>query len=130
MRYKVMQEVKFCAAHRIWGGCGSCQNIHGHNYRVEVTVAGHELNELGMVTDFGDIKKSLQWIQDEWDHALLIGGPEDPLGTIAQSLGVKHLVLPDNATAENMARWIFMRTPGAVRVRVWETDSSYAEYGE
>jgi len=135
--YTVTKHLKFCAAHRLWGYSGPCQNIHGHNYRVDVTLGSSELDSLGFVVDFGEVKSKLQnWLDAAWDHALIVHGEKDPIQFAVKDLGIKIYILPCNPTAENMARIIYGKVQESfpaliiVSVRVWETDTSFAEYTE
>lgn len=77
---KVTKELKFCGAHRLLGYNGPCKNIHGHNYRVFITVESWHvtqgdklLNNLGLLIDFKQIKDIVQtWIDTNLDHAIVI----------------------------------------------------------
>jgi 6-pyruvoyltetrahydropterin/6-carboxytetrahydropterin synthase len=64
-------ELEFCAAHILKGHTGKCSNLHGHNYKVEVCILGNKLNEIGILIDFADIKKSVNKIIEELDHKYL-----------------------------------------------------------
>lgn len=143
--YKVMKEFKFCAAHML-ESCytQACRKVHGHNYRVEVVMQCPELNRDGMVIDFGKIKDVVKPLIDEWDHKMIL--KECGVGNNGGSV-----FLTVNPTAENMAKIIFSKISeqysslnssseknenGHIRairvcsVRVYETDSSWAEYGQ
>jgi 6-pyruvoyltetrahydropterin/6-carboxytetrahydropterin synthase len=102
----------FSAAHRLPGYAGPCERLHGHTWKVEITVEGDVNPNTGMVMDF----KELKGIIDQFDHTELNIHPELP-----------------NPTAENLAELIltnvFDSEPGllSVRVRVWESENSYAE---
>jgi len=111
MPYSVRVRREFSAAHYLHGSQGKCEELHGHNYLVEVTIAGDELKSPGMVADFVQVKKDLELVLP--DHKLL------------------NDVLPFNPTAENLARYFFdqLRAKYRVaRVAVWENDSCCAEY--
>lgn len=118
--FTVFKEYRFSAAHAIRGHRGGCQNLHGHNYRVRVHVASQELDELGMVIDFADLKRILEEILDRFDHAVINDQPPfDTRNTTAELLA--HYV------AEEVAR----RLPAGRslrKVEVWETDASCAVY--
>ena len=70
-QFELSVELDFAAAHQIPGHPGKCARMHGHNYRVVVQVAGDELNELGMLVDFGDVRKVCQGVIGELDHRTL-----------------------------------------------------------
>jgi 6-pyruvoyltetrahydropterin/6-carboxytetrahydropterin synthase len=69
--FELSIELEFCAAHILKGHKGKCSNLHGHNYKVEVCVCGNQLNEIGILIDFADIKKSVNKIIEELDHKYL-----------------------------------------------------------
>lgn len=70
----------FDAAHRIRGHPGKCAYLHGHTYRLEVTVSAQRLDPLGMVMDFDDLREIVRKaVVDSWDHATLLAA-DDPLG--------------------------------------------------
>jgi len=86
-----------------------CKNLHGHNYRVEIVLAG-DVDGRGFVRDFGEIDADVAPLIAQVDHRLLNEVP-----------GL------DNPTAEIIAAWFLDRLAGAVRVRVWENDDCWAE---
>lgn len=95
----------FCCGHRIVGHESCCKNLHGHNYRVYFTLKKieEELDAVGRVLDFAEIKKTLcQWLEENWDHKLLLW-EKDPW--FNQLLGIDPTIVsfPFNPTAENMA---------------------------
>ena len=75
---RITKEFKFEMAHALMGYDGPCRNIHGHSYELKVTVSGHPVSDenhpkLGMVMDFGELKKIVKKaIIDEFDHALVL----------------------------------------------------------
>ena len=68
MTYRLTVKDGFAAAHRIVGHGGKCESMHGHNFKVEMTISGNQLGEAGMLMDFGDLKKILREITGELDH--------------------------------------------------------------
>ena len=136
-----MRKVPFCAGHRLVGHEGRCANLHGHNYVVEFYVTGNEIDSLGRVVDFGNIKQLFKgWIDDHWDHGFILW--EEDRKTIEAIKQVQpHRVyeLPYNPTAENMARYLLTEVgPQLIstirgydlvlsKVVVWETENSFAE---
>ena len=69
--YTVFKDFTFSAAHAIRGHTRGCQNLHGHNYRIRVHVAAEELDELGMVIDFADLKAVMQEVVGPFDHRVI-----------------------------------------------------------
>ncbi len=110
--YTLIVRAKFEAAHDIPGHKGKCARLHGHTYRVEAEFQGRELDEIGMVQDFGDLKSVLNEFLP--DHSYL------------------NDVLPCSTTAENLSRWIFEnlheRSLPVTAVTVWETDNNGCRY--
>jgi|UniRef100_A0A7V3PTZ3 6-pyruvoyltetrahydropterin/6-carboxytetrahydropterin synthase len=109
--YRVRVSKNFSAAHRILGQGGRCEELHGHNYRVEVIVGKKNLNSPGIVVDFNELRSRLEQILP--DHRLL------------------NEVYDFNPTAENLARHFFEQLAEfypVSSVRVWENEECWAEY--
>lgn len=141
-RIRITKEFKFEMAHALLGYDGPCRNVHGHSYELKVTVIGKPITEknhakLGMVMDFGDLKRIVkQQIVDVFDHALVLNSemPE----TITQNLSAafeKVILLPYQPTSELMvvdfAQRIQSELPHSIElisVLLRETASSYAEW--
>ncbi len=112
---------RFCAAHHLRNYEGKCANLHGHNYRVEITVAGHQLDEAGMLIDFSVLKAVCDEVLDRFDHAYLNDLPE---------------FADRNVTAEHLAETIHrqvserLTAPGisVCEVKLYETDDSAIIY--
>ena len=69
--FQLMVDAEFAAAHTIRGHRGKCENLHGHYYRVQLTVQGNELDQTGMVCDFKQLKRWLKDVLDRFDHRCL-----------------------------------------------------------
>jgi 6-pyruvoyltetrahydropterin/6-carboxytetrahydropterin synthase len=121
--YELTVEVGFAAAHQLRGYKGNCENIHGHNWRVQINVMAERLNEIDIAMDFRDLKKVAREVIAPLDHVLL------------------NDVFPfteKNPSSENIAKWIFDSLKkkvnnGTLRVAavtVWESDSASASYYE
>jgi 6-pyruvoyltetrahydropterin/6-carboxytetrahydropterin synthase len=98
----------FDAAHRIRGHAGKCAYLHGHTYRLDVTVSAATLDRLGMVMDFDDLTLLVRKaILDRWDHATLLAA-DDPLGPAIMAVQAEApdrvVGLPGNPTAELLTR--------------------------
>jgi 6-pyruvoyltetrahydropterin/6-carboxytetrahydropterin synthase len=131
--YTIFKDFSFAAAHAIRGHTGGCQNLHGHNYRVRVHLCARQLDELGMVLDFADLKAIVQEVVGPFDHRVINEVP--PFDE-------------RNTTAELLARYVFdevsRRLPGGppagpeggeatpriavARVEVWENETACAAY--
>ena len=120
--FTVCKEFTFAAGHSIRGHRGGCENLHGHNYRVRVWVSSEELDDLGMVLDFADLKALAAEVLDPFDHRVLNEVPPfDTVNTTAELLS-RH-VYDEIAARLPRERGLAMR-----RVEVWETDTACAVY--
>jgi 6-pyruvoyltetrahydropterin/6-carboxytetrahydropterin synthase len=133
---KVCKIFTFDAAHQLVGHCGKCANLHGHTYKLEITLKGELIgsedpsNE-GFVMDFGDVKEIVsELIVDKFDHSFLARGDEPVLELVKQS-GSKITHLGFRTTAENMAVYIArtLKENGLplYSVKLWETPTGWAE---
>ena len=131
--FTVTRLIHFCYGHRLLNYSGKCRHPHGHNGKIEITLARPKLDKLGMVMDFEEIKKTVQkWVDAELDHKMLLN-KRDPLVAILRDLGEPVVTLPENPTAENIARMIYDYARGkklpVTAVKLWETENSFASYG-
>ena len=132
--YSVTKRIDFCYGHRLLDYDGVCKHPHGHNAVAEIEVRTDSLDARDMVCDFSDIKLVVkQWIDGQFDHKMILRH-DDPLVQPLQQLGEPVFVLDSNPTVERIARLIFdhVREQGfpVVSVKVWETPTSFATYGE
>jgi 6-pyruvoyltetrahydropterin/6-carboxytetrahydropterin synthase len=132
--YRVTREIDFCYGHRLLNYDGKCKYLHGHNGRVIITMESAELDGLGMVLDFGEIKRLVSaWIDEHLDHRMILHR-DDPVAGVLTKMGEPLYLIDTNPTAENLARLIFdhARREGlpVVEVKLWETPKCYAVYAE
>jgi 6-pyruvoyltetrahydropterin/6-carboxytetrahydropterin synthase len=124
--YEVTVEDSFAAGHYLREYKGKCENPHGHNYKVRVTLAGATLDKAGLLLDFKDLKEVMKHVIDRLDHQML--NEIEPF-----------IVL--NPSAENLARYFYDETNGRLKavtsgrvtvkdVTIWETDTTTARYSE
>jgi 6-pyruvoyltetrahydropterin/6-carboxytetrahydropterin synthase len=128
--FQVTRELRFCYGHRLLNYNGKCRFLHGHNGRALITLAASNLDELGMVVDFSEIKRVIGgWIDSHLDHRMLLH-KDDPLLAYLQAQGEPVFVMDVNPTAENIARLIYKIAAGqglpVVEVRLWETEDACA----
>lgn len=140
---KVTKEVTFDSAHMLSNYSGKCQNLHGHTYKLQVTVEGPivtEGNEKGMVTDFNNLKRVIDSVTECFDHAIIFsddhlrGEAENALLEWARTYDMSYIILPDaKSTSEYIASYIKAQIEAAysstkrISVKVWETPTSFAE---
>ena len=132
----VTKTVKFDAAHVLTNHQGLCKNLHGHTYRVDVSVTRAEDDGSDMVIDFKDLKSiANEVICDRFDHAFVYNtgsAGEREIAAVVEKNGMRTVAIPFRSTAENLAKMFFNdlepRVAGLSAVRVWETADSCAEY--
>jgi 6-pyruvoyltetrahydropterin/6-carboxytetrahydropterin synthase len=131
--YSVTKRIDVSYGHRLLDYDGICKHPHGHNAVAEVEVRTDRLDNRNMVCDFSDIKRIVKgWIDRELDHKMVLRH-DDPLVNPLQALGEPMYLLDSNPTVERIAQLIFEYAKSqelpVVRVKVWETPTSFAEYG-
>jgi 6-pyruvoyltetrahydropterin/6-carboxytetrahydropterin synthase len=124
--YEVTVEDSFAAGHYLRNYKGKCENPHGHNYKIRVTLAGAELDKAGLLLDFKDLKDVMKSTIERLDHQMI--NDIEPFTVV-------------NPSAENLAKYFYdetnirlsKTTNGRVRVKdvtVFETDITTARYSE
>ena len=125
--FEVTVEAGFSSGHYLRNYHGKCENPHGHNYKVFVTLIGAELDHAGLLLDFKLLKQVMRPVVDRLDHQMI-----NDLEPFSEEL---------NPSAENLARYFYQQTStqlhemtgGRVRVKdctLYETDTSFARYYE
>jgi 6-pyruvoyltetrahydropterin/6-carboxytetrahydropterin synthase len=124
--FEVTVEDSFAAGHYLRNYRGKCENPHGHNYKVRLTLAGEQLDKAGLLLDFKDVRDLMKLVIDRFDHQMI--NEIEPFTAL-------------NPSAENLARYFYdeanakldLATRGRVRVKnvtVFETDVTTATYSE
>jgi 6-pyruvoyltetrahydropterin/6-carboxytetrahydropterin synthase len=120
--FEISVEQTFAAGHALRNYKGKCENVHGHNYRVRVTIEGEQLDSTGLLVDFLDVKRLMGGAIEYLDHRFI--NDLDPFDKI-------------NPSAENIAKYFYDRMHDGLKneppvriseIRVWETDTSSAVY--
>lgn len=139
---RVTKQFNFESAHALWNYDGKCKNIHGHTYKLLVTVKGTPSNDYenpknGMVIDFGELKRIIKTnIVDVYDHSLILSKKAEINDFKSVQQMCERFILTDfQPTCENMtiefARIIKAQLPKNVflhKIKLYETESSYAEW--
>ena len=120
--FEVMIERNFSSAHQLRGYKGKCENLHGHNYKIEIYARGRELDNIGLLVDFGELKDAADEVVQYLDHRNINELPPFDVEL--------------NPSAENLARYILERVASRVgdqrvqvyKVRCFETPTSVATY--
>lgn len=119
--FEVSVEYTFAAGHALRGYKGKCENVHGHNYKVQLAIAGEELDSAGLLMDFVEVRKNIKGLVERLDHRFLNDlAPFDKL----------------NPSAENIAKYFCDELQAPVQQRglrvsavtIWETDTTSATY--
>ncbi len=119
--YEISADCTFAAGHALREYKGKCENVHGHNYKVRVTLAGEKLNAAGLLMDFVELRGAIKGLVEKLDHRFLNDIP--PFDRL-------------NPSAENLARYFCDGIEAQVKnqgltvcgVTVWETDTTSATY--
>ncbi len=119
--FEVTVEDSFAAGHYLRNYKGKCENPHGHNYKVRVTLAGQELDKAGLLLDFKDLRDVMKPVIERLDHQMI--NELEPFTTL-------------NPSAENLAKYFCDEIEPQARnqglqvqaVTVWETDTTSATY--
>lgn len=121
--YELMIESQFASAHQLRGYKGKCEELHGHNWRAQVTVSSDKLNDIGIVVDFHELKETVNEVVLSLDHTFL-----NELFPFTEK----------NPSSENIARWIYESVKKKIgedhysvsSVTVWESETASATYYE
>jgi len=119
--FEISADYSFAAGHALRGYKGKCENVHGHNYRIQVIVAGEKLDSTGLLMDFVDLRGAIKGVAERLDHRFL--NDLAPFDTL-------------NPSAENLAQYFCEQLQGPIvanglrvsQVTVWETDATSATY--
>jgi 6-pyruvoyltetrahydropterin/6-carboxytetrahydropterin synthase len=121
--FQVSVEETFSSGHALRGYKGKCENVHGHNYRIQVTLEGPQLDSIGLLVDFTQVKQVVREIVKRLDHQFI--NDLEPFTVV-------------NPSAENMAKYFYEEVTtllkglppgtGVKDVVIWETDTAMARY--
>src|ERR1700730_13497957 len=121
--FQVSVEETFSSGHALRGYKGKCENVHGHNYRVQITLEGPQLDSIGLLVDFTHLKQVIRYIVGGVDHKFL--NDQAPFDVI-------------NPSAENLAKYFYDEITrqlsavpegaGITCITIWETDTTSATY--
>ena len=120
--YELKILTRFAAAHQLQMVAEKCENLHGHNWKIEVCVIGETLNEAGVVVDFGEIKSQVSEIIKKLDHKFLNE--------------IEYFANGNPPSSENIAKYIAQELQAAIknpvakvcRVTAWESEDASATY--
>lgn len=142
---KVTKEVTFDSAHMLSNYQGKCENLHGHTYKLQVTIdqpLQSEGNEECMVMDFNTLKEAIDFVVEAFDHAIIFSDAgyrseaENALMDWADKYGMNYVIISaGKSTSECIATEIKSRIScylaeipvPDISVRIWETPTSFAE---
>lgn len=119
--FEVSVEYTFAAGHALRGYKGKCENVHGHNYKVQLFVGGEQLDDTGLLMDFVEVKKTIKKLAERLDHHFLNDfAPFDKLNPSAENIA-KYFY-------DELAPQVSSRNLRVQAVTIWETDTTSATY--
>jgi len=119
--FEISVDYTFAAGHALRGYKGKCENVHGHNYKVQVMVGGDQLDSTGLLLDFVELRATIKGLVERLDHRFL--NDLEPFNKL-------------NPSAENIAKYFYDELRPKVgehgqqilAVKIWETDTTSATY--
>ncbi len=132
------RRIEFDAAHRILNHESKCKMLHGHRYAIEASFVANDLDNLGRVIDFGEVRQLLgSWVDENFDHNTILFREDKILGEkIAAETAQKIFYLDENPTAENIASFLLHKVcpklfagknVKCVSIKLYETPNCYVE---
>ena len=134
---KIAKEFHWEMGHRLPEHFGKCKNIHGHSYKMIVEIEGDVL-ESGMVMDYYNLKKIVNPIIEEVDHAFMVYKDDTQIIKFLEEMNSKKIIVDFQSTVENICTYFLNKIKGAIidknvsklKVRIYETHDDYAEESE
>jgi 6-pyruvoyltetrahydropterin/6-carboxytetrahydropterin synthase len=122
--FEVTVDETFAAGHALRGYKGKCENPHGHNYRIRLTLTGKDLDHIGLLYDFRDVKQIINATVDRLDHQYLNDiAPFDKINPSAENMARYFYEESERLLAEKASAGIAVKS-----VTIWETDTTTATY--
>jgi len=132
------RRIEFDTAHRILNHESKCKMLHGHRYALEASFEAKDLDDLGRVIDFGEVRQILGlWIDENFDHNTILSRYDQKLGDkITAETGQKIFYLDETPTAENIAKYVFKeicpklfagKNVKCLAIKLYETPNCYVE---
>jgi len=139
----ITKTIEWDMGHRVMNHKSKCKNIHGHRYKMEVTLEGKLIDisgdsSEGMVIDFVDIKRiATEYVHDVLDHGFMVWEKDEKLlKFFDENPDQKHIIVPFTSTVENIAKWVFDQLDKQYQdtyktglklksIRMWETPTGY-----
>jgi 6-pyruvoyltetrahydropterin/6-carboxytetrahydropterin synthase len=131
---KIAKEYNWEMGHRLPFHEGKCKNLHGHSYKCMVEISG-DPDSNGMVLDYYDMKKIIQPVIDELDHAFMVYNEDREVLEFLDKINSRKVVVNFQSTAENICLYLLSKIKEtglpknikSVKVKVLETENTYAE---
>jgi len=139
----VVKQIEWDMGHRVMNHNSKCKNVHGHRYKMEVSLEGDIISKLGdssegMVLDFADVKiVAMKYVHDILDHGFMVWEKDEKLvNFFNENPELKKIIVPFTSTAENIAKWVFTQLDDKYTdifktglrlksIRLWETPTGY-----
>ncbi|OGS21370.1 MAG: 6-carboxytetrahydropterin synthase QueD [Elusimicrobia bacterium RIFOXYA2_FULL_40_6] len=125
--FSVTTIASFCGAHNLRNYKGKCENLHGHNWKVETTVSGDKLDKSGLLLDFTDLKEIVSGLLENFDHKYL--NQVKPFNKLNPTSEIIAKYIHDelkNRLQDDYSKLEFSK----IKITVWESDKQWASYSE
>lgn len=136
--YLIRKKFEIDAGHRLMQNRGKCRNLHGHRYAIEVELSHNFLDKEDMVLDFFELKWLKVWLDDNWDHGMILNENDGQVIRFCEFQVFKIFKFPGDPTAENMSAFLYKLVAAELesrkvavtvsRIIVHETPNCVAEY--
>ena len=131
--FQVSVDEEFAAGHALRGYRGKCENPHGHNYKIRITVEGKALNKIGLLIDFVDLKAAMHATSRKLDHVFMndvepFRKANPSAENIAKFFFEQVSEMVEESTRKTKGGWPKNALPYVKQVTVWETSTSIATY--
>ncbi len=131
---KIAKDFHWEMGHRLPEHFGKCKNIHGHSYKMIVEIEG-DVQQSGMIMDYYDLKKIVNPVVDELDHAFMVFDGDTEIIEFLKKAGSKKVIVDFQSTVENICRYFLNKLKSVefpsnvhkLKVKIYETHDDYAE---
>ncbi|MCX7879298.1 MAG: 6-carboxytetrahydropterin synthase [Ignavibacteria bacterium] len=136
MKLRIAKEFTWQMSHRLPFHKGLCSNIHGHTYRIRVSLVGVP-DDFGMLIDFYELERIVKPLIEQLEHSFVVDKNDEVMIDFLKKNNFRFVIVPETTTSENLAIWISNQIAEKLKeykniellsVRFYETPDSFAEY--